>query len=52
MQTGPIQEAMGLGLYHEQILAISRDDIFTTEVENGFVTTTSVRGLGTRGIQQ
>jgi RHS repeat-associated protein len=36
MQTGPIQEKLGLGLYHEKILAISRTDIFTAEVEGGF----------------
>jgi len=52
MQTGPIQEAMGLGVYHEQILAISRDDIFTTEVVDGFVQPTAVRGLGLTGVQQ
>jgi RHS repeat-associated protein len=37
MQTGPIQERLGLGLYHEKILAIGRNDIFTTEVEGGLV---------------
>lgn len=52
MQTGPIQEAMGLGVYHEQILALTRDDIFTTEVVDGFVQPTAVRGLGLRGVQE
>ncbi|MCP4630031.1 MAG: hypothetical protein GY850_41960 [bacterium] len=41
-----------LGLYHEQILAVSREDIFTTEVEYGYATQTAVRGLGTRGVKE
>jgi RHS repeat-associated protein len=36
---GPLQENAGLGLYHEQLIAITRDHIFTTEVLGGEVVT-------------
>jgi hypothetical protein len=35
--TGPLQEALGMGTYHEQLIAITRDNVFTTEVLDGAV---------------
>jgi RHS repeat-associated protein len=35
--TGPLQEALGMGTYHEQLIAITRDNVFTTEVLDGEV---------------
>ncbi len=52
MQTGPIQEALGLGLYHEKILAISREDIFTTEVSNGVVYSDRYEAPSTAAVQE
>jgi RHS repeat-associated protein len=36
---GPLAENASLGLYHEQLIAITRDNIFTTEVLGGEVVT-------------
>ena len=42
-QGGPIQEALHLGVYHEQIVAVSDEGVFTTEVfSNKGIRTNSV----------
>jgi RHS repeat-associated protein len=52
MQTGPIQERLGLGLYHEKILAIGRNDIFTTEVEGGLAYASREEAPGAIAVQE